>query len=88
MAPEYTFGFAHRPNRDGTIDSICRRCYVTVATAVSEMALSAYEEKHVCDQDRVARFRVNRHAARGREGTWHPRSPADRIIQFSNAVPS
>ena len=27
--------FVHRLNENGTIDSICRDCFITVATAVS-----------------------------------------------------
>lgn len=41
--------FAHRTNRDGTIDSICRECFVTVATALWESELDQPEQTHVCD---------------------------------------
>jgi len=41
--------FAHRTNRDGTIDSICRECFVTVATALWESELDQPEHAHVCD---------------------------------------
>jgi hypothetical protein len=41
--------FSHRHNPDGSIDSICRSCFVTVATATAEGALAAYERAHVCN---------------------------------------
>jgi len=41
--------FAHRTNRDGTIDSICKECFVTVATAMWESELDQPEHTHVCD---------------------------------------
>ena len=42
-------GFAHRPNRDETFDSICRVCYRTVADHVGETDLDQAEREHVCD---------------------------------------
>jgi len=42
--------FPHRNNRDGTYDSICPACLVTVASCKSEAGLLAYERKHVCDK--------------------------------------
>lgn len=41
--------FAHRHNSDGSYDSICSRCYATVASAGNERALSRSESAHVCD---------------------------------------
>jgi hypothetical protein len=32
--------FPHRLNRDGTFDSICRRCFATVASARDEIELA------------------------------------------------
>lgn len=40
--------FVHRQNKDGTIDSICRRCFRTVATALTEEELRPGEEAHRC----------------------------------------
>lgn len=40
--------FPHRHNRDGSYDSICSRCLVTVATSYKESELLAHEQKHVC----------------------------------------
>lgn len=43
-------GFAHRPNRDGTFDSICRVCYRTVVDHVRETELERAEQEHVCER--------------------------------------
>jgi hypothetical protein len=54
--------FAHRSNKDGTIDSICPICFATVATARNEAALKMAEIKHVCDPDKVHQYRRSPHA--------------------------
>jgi hypothetical protein len=43
--------FAHRRNGDASIDSICKTCYQTVASAYSESELVRVEESHTCDQN-------------------------------------
>ena len=48
MATEY-IAFARRLNRDSSIDSICVKCYQTIATGNSEVELIARERTHVCD---------------------------------------
>jgi len=48
--------FAHRSNLDGTMDSICRRCVGTVATAYHEDELRRYEQQHICNPVVVERF--------------------------------
>ena len=40
--------YAHRRNYDGTLDSICKLCYLTVARAYREMDLTHLEVRHVC----------------------------------------
>jgi hypothetical protein len=52
--------FMHRSNEDGTVDSICKTCFATVATERSEAALERYESKHVCDSHRLERLRPQR----------------------------
>jgi hypothetical protein len=42
--------FAHRINRHGANDSICRGCYATVASSAEEADLAAHERTHVCDR--------------------------------------
>ena len=41
--------FSHRRNNDGTIDSICTRCYLTAGTARDESQLPEIEHSHTCD---------------------------------------
>jgi hypothetical protein len=41
--------YPHRQNRDGSIDAICPRCYVTIASSVCEAELERMEAAHVCD---------------------------------------
>ncbi len=48
--------FAHRSNLDGTKDSICCQCIVTVATVYDEGELLRYEQQHICDPVLVERF--------------------------------
>jgi len=40
--------YAHRPNEDGTYDSICQICARTVARGMSEAKLSEPETLHNC----------------------------------------
>lgn len=41
--------FVRRVNNDGTTDSICCNCFVTVATAKRGFELDFPERRHVCD---------------------------------------
>jgi len=41
--------FARRHNHDLSIDSICTKCYQTIASADSVSDLAAAEESHLCD---------------------------------------
>jgi hypothetical protein len=43
------FLFFHRVNRDGTHDSICCGCYLTIGTTDVESSLESQEDAHVCD---------------------------------------
>ena len=47
--------FVHRYTESG-IDSICTRCYVTVATANREADLERFEREHKCDPMKLERF--------------------------------
>jgi|GEM_PF-666649 len=46
--------FAHRFIPDGTVDSICPRCFGTVVSAANEADLVLKEQQHVCDPFLVA----------------------------------
>lgn len=41
--------FARRDNADSTVDSICTKCYQTVASAHRVSELVSFEEVHQCD---------------------------------------
>ncbi len=41
--------FARRSNPDGTVDLICGKCYVTIATSKWSVELDRAEKTHVCD---------------------------------------
>lgn len=41
--------FVRRTNINGTMDSICCKCFVTVATARREFELDGAERNHTCD---------------------------------------
>lgn len=41
--------YSHRRNPDQTFDSICHRCFSTVATVPHESDLAWYEHRHHCD---------------------------------------
>jgi hypothetical protein len=49
--------FAHRLNEDGTTDSICKVCFVTVANATWEADLESAEREHKCEPWRLERLR-------------------------------
>lgn len=70
--------FAHRANRDGTTDSICKYCFVTICTSTWETDLAEGERKHVCDPAVVARWKKASGSemaeeAEPRSGTRSPR---------------
>jgi hypothetical protein len=44
----YSLKFQHRNNKDGTCDSICLRCYRTVASTRQEQWLAHEESIHTC----------------------------------------
>jgi hypothetical protein len=45
----YPQKFPHRRNADGTYDSICNRCFATVASGAVETDLIQFEVRHVCE---------------------------------------
>ena len=56
MNQTYTIKFIHRINEDGSIDSICRDCFVTIATARSRTTLELEERKHACEPMILERY--------------------------------
>ena len=59
--------FSHRHNSDGTVDSICRECFVTVAKAQNESELYRDENSHTCDPGVVAWYRDSERTGHGIE---------------------
>lgn len=57
MTRTFTLQFQHRLNEDGTTDSICCECFVTVANALSKSDLEGEERKHRCDPWRLDRYK-------------------------------
>lgn len=49
--------FPHRHNADGSHDSICAVCYVTVASAYEESELATSEKAHRCDLEILFQYR-------------------------------
>ena len=58
MLPSPTSGqqFCLRLNRDGTLDSICLKCFLTVSHGKSEADCAQLEKNHVCNPYDVERF--------------------------------
>jgi hypothetical protein len=40
--------FPHKPNIDGSFDSICSRCFTTIDSQKKEIELKAAEDAHIC----------------------------------------
>jgi hypothetical protein len=49
MAKNQSPNFPHRHNSDGSHDSICLRCFRTIASEADEARLMEAEDVHVCD---------------------------------------
>ena len=58
--------YPHRRNRDGSFDSICLNCFVTVATATTEAELSKYDTRHVCEYSTLSQRTFNRRVLEGK----------------------
>ena len=50
--------FSYRRNKDGTIDSICNHCYLTVGTALNDSELPEIEHSHTCDPEWLLHWKV------------------------------
>ena len=59
MRSQAPLRFAHRVSKEASLDSICRRCFVTVGSSRSEADLERFEDEHVCNPvllERVSRM--------------------------------
>jgi hypothetical protein len=52
--------FSLRQNTDGTVDSICLKCFMTVSNAESEADQARLEENHICTPHKVERSQVSK----------------------------
>jgi len=59
--------FVHRSNSNGTTDSICKSCFLTIATAMWEADLDSAEQAHKCDPFRLSSLKTA--VLRATEGT-------------------
>lgn len=57
-----TPAYSHRKNPNQTYDSICHRCFSTVATESSESALAKHEQQHDCGALAQARALMHKDA--------------------------
>lgn len=48
--------FVHRVQRNGTVDSICDQCFITVGTTAAESELQLLENAHICEPARIAYY--------------------------------
>jgi hypothetical protein len=64
--------FPHRINPDGTIDSICPLCYVTVGTSSHVADLERMEAAHFCEGGRLRYYEARRE--------WAEATAARRVI--------
>ena len=48
--------FPHRSNEDGSIDSICPRCFATVGSSMWEADLEELEKNHICNPEQRRHF--------------------------------
>ena len=48
--------YPHRVNHDGTIDSICPRCFATIGSSTCEADLERLESRHVCEAARLRHY--------------------------------
>jgi len=68
--------FIHRMNRDGTIDSVCPRCYETLMTSTWEAELEVVEAEHECQRAGLLLFeKTHRPPFRT---TWRPERKQER----------
>lgn len=76
--------FHHRQNDNGTHDSICLMCYLTVATACEESHLAPHENMHVCDSLRAWQVsEYGRHAIAGLHSPNSDRTASPQLVENS-----
>ena len=67
-----TSTFNHRFKTDGTVDSICKHCFATIATAHSELDLKVSEWYHTCAPEALSRYSIDRNESKDPEAQTKP----------------
>jgi hypothetical protein len=57
--------FPHRRNKDGSFDSICLKCLLTVASTRVEEDLKPYDKYHVCNPSVLSQRAFDRTREKG-----------------------
>ena len=78
-------GYTHHKNRDGRIDSICLRCFQTVASGRREEYLNEREDVHTCETGRIS-F-VKRLTVRAIQSTRERRFEGDNGLKIRKRFP-
>ncbi len=72
--------FMHRTKSDGTIHSLCPRCYAAIGNARRESDLVRAEADHICDHVLLAFFeRLRSSGAKRPAGHSHEVDPIERV---------
>jgi hypothetical protein len=74
--------FPHRHNPDGTIGSICTRCFATIAITTQESELQNPEESHICTRQRASRLRGGQ-SPRPQRALYAESDPIERHLQMA-----
>jgi len=69
-------GFSRRRNADGSFDSICHKCFRTVASTLCEPKLEIGEKEHNCDQGALSQ----------RDAFWAQFKPHDQSMEAHRFV--
>ena len=80
------FEFPHRMNKDGTIDSICPRCFVTLGRSTWEADLDRMEAAHLCQPAIPASFRERRRISVFSEPISDPLSSPTNLRRFRSGA--
>jgi hypothetical protein len=67
MADKLVAFYPHRRNKDGSYDSICRTCFVTVAFGQSEAELMKLDAQHVCEFSTLSQRVFDQNVSAGRK---------------------
>lgn len=73
MADKLITFYPHRRNKDGSYDSICLTCFVTVAFGKSEAELMKLDAQHVCEFSTLSRLVFDRNVS------WR-KKPSRRVV--------